>query len=109
MLVTPLRQRRDDAVAGAGDPAGIGGAPEDVVVVQVERVEAGDMMRHDRLVHVDGALGPARRAAGEVQQRHVLGQSRRNGEMLAWRWPSTRVQGMVPAYAGRRHRSGSHA
>ena len=33
-----VRQRRDDAVGGAGDPAGVGRAPEDVVGVQVERV-----------------------------------------------------------------------
>ena len=38
MHVTPWRQRRDDAVGGAGHPAGVGGAPEDVVGVQVERV-----------------------------------------------------------------------
>ena len=32
-----VRERRDDAVGRAGDPAGVGRAPEDVVVVQVER------------------------------------------------------------------------
>ena len=53
-------QRRDDAVARAGDPAGIGGAPEDVVIVQVERVAAGDVVGDHRLVHVDGALRACR-------------------------------------------------
>ena len=76
-------QRRDDAVAGAGDPAGIGGAPEDVVVVQVERVMAGDVMRHHRLVHMDRAFRPAGGAAGEMQQRVILRIGRRNDEVGA--------------------------
>ena len=73
MLVTPLRERRDDAVRRAGHPAGVGGAPEDVVRVQVERELAGGVVRDHRLVHVHRALRRAGRAAGEVQQRQVLG------------------------------------
>ena len=68
-----VQQRRDDAVGGAGDPARVGGAPEDVVGMQVERVAAGGEVRHHRLVHVHRALGRAGGAAGEVQQRRVVG------------------------------------
>ena len=35
-----VRERRDDPVRGARHPAGVGGAPEDVVGVQVERQRA---------------------------------------------------------------------
>src|SRR5690606_37778519 len=59
-------------VGGAGDPAGIGGSPEDVVLVEVEREPAGGVVRDDRLVHVQRALGLAGGAAGEVQQRRRL-------------------------------------
>ena len=66
-------ERRNDAVGGAGHPAGIGRAPEDVLRVEIEREAAGDVMRNHGLVHVHRALRPSRRAAGEVQQGHVLG------------------------------------
>ena len=48
-----VRERGDDAVGRAGDPAGVGGAPEDVVGVQVERDAAGGVVGDDRLVDVD--------------------------------------------------------
>ena len=32
-------QWRYDAIAGAGDPAGVCRAPEDVVIVQIERID----------------------------------------------------------------------
>ena len=69
-----VQQRRDDAVGRARHPAGIGGAPEHVVGMQVERVATGREVREHGAVDVDRALGRARRAAGEVQQRHVLGR-----------------------------------
>jgi hypothetical protein len=65
-------QRRDDAVAGAGDPAGIGRAPEHVVLMQIEGIDAGDVVRDHRAMHMDCALGPPGRAAGEMQQRHLF-------------------------------------
>ena len=65
-------ERRDDAVGGARHPAGIGGAPEDVLGMKIEHVFAGDVMGDDRVVHMDGALGRSGGAAGEMQQRHVL-------------------------------------
>ena len=66
-------QGGDDAVTGAGDPAGIGGAPEDVRRVQVEGIPASEDMKQDGPVDVNGALGLAGGTAGEVQQGHVLG------------------------------------
>ena len=47
-----VRQRGDDAVGRAGHPARVGGAPEDVVGVQVERERAGRVVGDHRLVHV---------------------------------------------------------
>ena len=55
-----------------GDPSGIGGAPEDVVGMQVEREPGGRVVRDDRLVDVHGALRSSRRAAREVQQRELV-------------------------------------
>ena len=66
-------QRRDDAVGRAGDPAGIGGAPEDIVRMEIEDEAAGDVMRDHGVVDVHGPFRPAGRAAGEMQQRHVFG------------------------------------
>ena len=91
-------QWRDDAVAGAGDPAGIGRAPEDVVIVQIERIDAGDVMRDHRLMHMDRALGSARGAAGEVQQGAILGICRRNDEVRA-----LRLDKCPPVERARRH------
>ena len=71
-------QRRDDAVGGAGDPSGIGGAPENVVGMKVEGELAGHVMGDDRLMHVHRALGLAGGAAGEMEQRQVLGIGRRD-------------------------------
>ena len=77
------QQRGEDAVGGAGDPAGVGGAPEHVVRVQVEGVLAGDVMGQRRAVHVQRALGRAGGAAGEVQQRGAVGAGRRHREVVA--------------------------
>ena len=67
-----VRQRRDDAVGRAGDPAGIGRAPEDVVRMQIERELSGDVMGDHRRVHVDRSLRPTGGAAGEVEEGHIL-------------------------------------
>ena len=45
-------ERGDDPVGRAGHPARVGGAPEDVVGVQVERGAAGGVVGDDRLVDV---------------------------------------------------------
>ena len=71
-----VQQRRDDAVGGACHPARVGGAPEDVVGMQVERIAGGGVMGDGRAMHMHGALGGAGGAAGEVQQRHVFGRGR---------------------------------
>ena len=81
MLVTPCSKRRDDAIRRAGHPAGIGRAPEDIVGVQIENIFAGHVVHQHRIVDVDGPLGHAGGAAGEVQQGHVLGIGRRNREL----------------------------
>ena len=89
---TPPRRRTSvtPIVSGAMMPydvpvtqPGIGGAPEDVVGVQVEREPRGRVVRDDRLVHVHRALRRARRAAREVQQRELLGLGRRDRERRA--------------------------
>jgi hypothetical protein len=71
-------ERRDDPIAGAGDPARIGRAPEDVLRVQVEHELAGDVVGDHRLVDVDRALRAPGGAAREVQKRHVLRIGRRD-------------------------------
>ncbi len=68
-----VRERRDDPVGGARHPAGVGGAPEDVVGVEVERQLAGDVVGDDRGVDVHGALRLAGGAAREVDEGDVLG------------------------------------
>ena len=97
-----VHERRDDAVGRAGDPAGVGGAPEDVVGVQVEGVAAGRVVGDDRLVHVHGALGRAGRAAGEVQQRQVLGPVRGDLASRAPRAASSAARSSVPGLGRRR-------
>ncbi|MCY1397908.1 hypothetical protein D9M71_129280 [compost metagenome] len=77
------QQRGEDAVGGAGDPAGIGGAPEHVVRVQVEGVPGGDQVGQRRAVHVQRALGRAGGAAGEVQQRGAVGGGRCHRKVVA--------------------------
>ena len=78
-----IGERCDDAVARAGDPARVGGAPEDVAVMQIEHIAPGDMVRDHRLVYMDGALGPAGGAARKVEQGAVArppsAESRRLG------------------------------
>ncbi len=63
----------DQAVVGAGHPARVGGAPEHILLVQVERVACGHQVGEHRLVHMHRPLGPTGGAAGEVQQAHGLG------------------------------------
>ena len=65
-------ERRDDPVRGPRDPARVRRAPEDVVRVQVEGIAGRHVVREHRTVDVHRPLRPAGRAAGEVQQRHVL-------------------------------------
>ena len=77
-----VRERRDDAVGGAGDPAGVGRAPEDVVRVEVERELAGDVVRDDGPVDVHGAFRRAGRAAREVEESDVLGVGGRDLERV---------------------------
>ena len=68
-----VQQRRDDAVCRPGHPAGIGCAPVDIAVVQVQGIAAGYVVHRDRAVDVLGALRCPSGAAGEVQQRGILG------------------------------------
>jgi hypothetical protein len=56
--------------------------------VQVEREPGGGVVGDDRVVDVDRALRAARRAAGEVQQRRVLGVGRTDRELGRCRAPS---------------------
>ena len=76
-------QRCDDAIAGTGDPTRIGGAPEDVVIMQIESIQTRDVMGNDRRMHMDRTLGPAGRAAGEMEQSAIFGRGRRNDEVRA--------------------------
>ncbi len=78
-----VRQRRDNPVGSPGDPTRIGGAPENIAGMKIEGVLAGDVMRDHRLVHMHGALRLARRAGGEVNQRHVFGIGWDRSELLA--------------------------
>ena len=52
-----VHERRHDPVRRAGHPAGVRGAPEDVVIVQIERHPAGHEVREHRLVRVDAPFG----------------------------------------------------
>ena len=76
------QQRSDDAVRGSGHPAGIGGAPEAILGMEVERVARGCVMRDHRAMHVLRALRRAGGTAGEVQQCGVLGRGRRGFERV---------------------------
>ncbi len=67
-----VREGSDDPVGSSRDPAGIGRAPEDVLRVEVQGEGARHVMNDDGLVNVDGALRLSGRAAGEVEQGHVL-------------------------------------
>ncbi len=68
----PIRQRRDDAVGGAGHPARVGGAPEDVRRMEIERKFARDVVGRHGAMHVEGPLGCSGRAAGEMQECRVF-------------------------------------
>ena len=59
------------AVRGAGDPSGVGGAPVDVVGVEVEAPLAGEVVLDDSVVAMDGALGLAG-GAGRVVHDGVV-------------------------------------
>ena len=67
-----MGERGDDAVGDAGDPPGIGSAPEHVAGMEVQRHGGRGVVGHHGAVDVDGALRRPGGAAGEVQQRHVL-------------------------------------
>ena len=75
-LVTPSASGARMPVRHPGDPAGVGRAPEHVVVVQVEGPARRRRVRDQRVVDVDRALRRAGRPAREVEQRHVLGPCR---------------------------------
>lgn len=53
----PIRQRRDDAVGRAGYPARVGGTPEDIRRVEIERKFACDVVGHHGAMHVERPLG----------------------------------------------------
>ena len=77
-----VQQRRQDAVGGASDPAGVGGAPEAVLRVQVQRVATRGVVGNGRAVHMQGAFGRAGGAAGEVQQCGAVGGGGGGGEVV---------------------------
>ena len=63
---------REHPVGSAGHPAGVGGAPVHVVLVQVERPLPGGVLLHHGLVPVNRALGLAGGARGVVHHRVVV-------------------------------------
>ena len=69
-----VEQRAVDDVAVAGDPADVGGAPEDVFLLEVEDVFAGEVGL-DRVAAggVEQALGLAGGAGGVEQEERVFG------------------------------------
>ncbi len=69
-----VRQRRDDPVGRARDPARIGGAPIDITGPQIERDPAGRVMGDNGLMHMHHAFGLARCSGCEMQQGRVFGQ-----------------------------------
>ena len=70
-----------DSVRGAGDPAWVGGAPEDIVRVQVEGIVGAHIVEEHGLVDMKCPLGCTRGAAGEVQQGVLFWVGRRNREL----------------------------
>jgi len=76
------RPGSDDAVADAGDPAGIGRAPVHVVFLQIEDQLGRQVLGEEAGVDVQSALRLARRAAGVVQQARALGVRLENRERL---------------------------
>ncbi len=75
-----MGERRDDAVGGAGHPARVRRAPEHILGMQVERIRPGHVVGENCLVHMDGPLRGPGRAAREMEQGHVLGVGRSDGE-----------------------------
>ncbi len=76
-----VRKWGDDAIGSPGHPPRVGRAPEYVVRVKVESQLPCDVMDHDRLVHVDGALKRAGGAAGEMKERMILRIGRLDREL----------------------------
>ena len=72
--VAPTRERAVGDVGVAGDPADVGGAPEDVVVLEVEgplhRQRGLQQVAAGRVLH---ALGLAGRARGVEEEQRMLG------------------------------------
>src|SRR3990172_1686213 len=62
----------EHAVGGAGHPARVGGAPVDVLIVEVEDVPGGGVVAHDGHMDVGGPLRLTRGAGGVVHDREVL-------------------------------------
>ena len=91
-------QRAVDDVAVAGDPTDIGGAPVDVIVVQIEHVLVGEgHLRQVAATGVHDALGLAGGARGVQQEQqllavHRLGRADRVGLAISswyqWSRPS---------------------
>ena len=99
-------QRAVDDVAVARDPADVGGAPVDILIVQIEDVFGGDI-RPDHVAAggVDDSLGLAGRSAGVEDEKRVLGVHRLGGALrrLGRRSRrSTRHRGLRPSRFFRR-------
>ena len=77
-----VRARREHPVRRAGHPAGVGGAPVDVVRMHVQHELAGGVVAQHRLVDVDSAFRLARRARRVVHDRRVFGAGRHDLERL---------------------------
>ena len=76
-----MGERGEDSITCSRHPAGVGGAPEPVLRMQIKRIETRDKMRHYRIMDMDGPLRPPGGAAGEMEQRHILGFRRGNIEL----------------------------
>ena len=77
-----VRPRGRHAVGRAGDPAGVGGAPVDVVRVEVQAPLAGEVVLDDGVVAVDCALRLAGGAGGVVHDRVVVARRRERPELV---------------------------
>ena len=67
-----MHERRDDAITHARHPSRVGGAPEAIVIVQIEREKSCRVMRDHGVVNMQDALRPAGCPAGEMQERDVF-------------------------------------
>src|ERR1019366_974647 len=68
-----MGQWGDDPVRGSRNPAGVSGAPEDVVGMEVERERPGSVVLNNSIVDVDGTFGSASGPTREVEERHCFG------------------------------------